>query len=94
MVQLSHPYVTTRKTMALTTWTSVGKVMALLFNTLSRSVIASLPRSKHPLVSRLQSLSPAILKPEIKLGCVKCKRRLPSENVELMVTYVKFMGQG
>ena len=47
MVQLSHPYVTTGKTMALTIWTFVGKVMSLLFNTLSRFVIAFLPRSKH-----------------------------------------------
>ena len=47
MVQLSHPYVTTGKTIALTTGTIVGKVMSLLFNMLSRFVIAFLPRSKH-----------------------------------------------
>ena len=47
MVQLSHPYRTTGKTIALTRWTFVGKVMSLLFNTLSRFVIAFLPRSKH-----------------------------------------------
>ena len=46
MVQLSHPYMTTGKTMPLTTWTFVGKVMSLLFNTLSRFIIAFLPRSK------------------------------------------------
>ena len=46
-VQLSHPYMTTRKTIALTIWTFVGKVMSLLFNTLSRLVIAFLPRSKY-----------------------------------------------
>ena len=46
MVQLSHPYMTTGKTIALTTWTFYGKVMSLLFNTLSRFVIAFLPRSK------------------------------------------------
>ena len=47
MVQLSHPYMTTGKTIALTIWTIVGKVMSLLFNMLSRFVIAFLPRSKH-----------------------------------------------
>ena len=53
MVQLSHPYITTGKTMALTRWTFVGKVMSLLFNTLSRLVIAFLSRSKHLLISWL-----------------------------------------
>ena len=53
MVQLSHPYMTTGKTIALTKWTFVGKVMSLLFNMLSRSVIAFLPRSKHLLISWL-----------------------------------------
>ena len=48
MVQLSHPYLTTGKTIALTRWSFVGKMMSLLFNTLSRLVIASLPRSKRP----------------------------------------------
>ena len=55
MVQLSHPYRTTGKTTALTIQTSVGKVMSLLFNTLSTFVIAVLPRSKHLLISWLQS---------------------------------------
>ena len=50
-VQLSHPYMTTRKTIALTRWTFVDKVMSLLFNMLSRLVITFLPRSKHPLIS-------------------------------------------
>ena len=54
MVQISHPYMITRKTKALTTWTSIGKVMSLLFNMLSRFVIAFLPRSKHLLISWLQ----------------------------------------
>ena len=54
-VQLSHPYMTTGKTIALTIWTFVGKVMSLLFNTLFRFVIAWLPRSKHLLISWLQS---------------------------------------
>ena len=55
MVQLSHPYMTTGKTMVLTIQTIVGKVMSLLFNMLSRFVIAYLPRSKHLLISWLQS---------------------------------------
>ena len=54
MVQLSHPYMTTRKTIALTRWTFVGKVMSLLFNMLSRLVITFLPRCKHLLISWLQ----------------------------------------
>ena len=60
-VQLSHPYMTTGKTMALTRWTSVGKVMSLLFNMLSRLVITFLPRSKRLLISWLRSLSAVIL---------------------------------
>ena len=64
MVQLSHPYMTTGKTIALTRWTFVGKVMSLLFNMLSRFVIAFLPRSKHLLISWLQSPSAVILEPK------------------------------
>ena len=63
MVQLSHPYMTTGKTIALAIWTSVGKVMSLLFNMLSRFVVAFLPRSRHLLISWLQSLSSVILEP-------------------------------
>ena len=63
MVQLSHLYMTTGKTIALTRWTFVGKVMYLLFNMLLRLVIAFLPRSKRLLVSWLQSLSAVILEP-------------------------------
>ena len=63
-VQLSHPYMTTRKTIALTRRTFVGKVMSLLFNKLSRFVIAFLPRSNRLLISRLQSPSAVILKPK------------------------------
>ena len=62
-VQLSHPYVTTGKTIALTRRTSVGKVMSLLFNMLSRLVITFLPRSKRLLISWLQSPSAVILEP-------------------------------
>ena len=64
MVQLSHPYMTTRKTIALTRQTLVSKVMSLLFNTLPRLVIAFLPRSKHLLISWLQSPSAVILEPK------------------------------
>ena len=55
IVQFSHPYMTTGKTIALSRWTFVGKVMSLLFNMLSRLVITFLPRSKHLLISWLQS---------------------------------------
>ena len=61
IVQLSHPYMTTGKTIALTRQTFVGKVMSLLFNMLSSLVIAFLPRSKHLLISWLQSPSAVIL---------------------------------
>ena len=70
-VQLSHPYVTTGKTTALTRRTFAGKVMSLLFNMLSRLVITFLPRSKHLLISWLQSPSAVILEPpEIKSDTV------------------------
>ena len=64
IVQLSHPYMTTGKTIALTSWTFVGKVMSLLFNMLSRLVITFLPRSKRLLISWLQSPSAVILEPK------------------------------
>ena len=64
MVQLTHPCVTTGKTIALTTKTFISKVVSLVFNTLSRLVIAFLPRSKHLLISWLQSLSAVILEPK------------------------------
>ena len=63
IVQLSHPYMTTGKTIAMTRWTFVGKVMSLLFNMLSRLVITFLPRSKHLLISWMQSPSAVILEP-------------------------------
>ena len=63
-VQLSHPYMTTRKIRALTRWTFVGKVMSLFFNMLSRLVITFLPRSMCLLISWLQSLSAVILEPQ------------------------------
>ena len=61
IVQLSHPHMTTGKTIALTIWTFVGKVMSLLFNMLSRLVITFLPRSKRLLISWLLSSSAVIL---------------------------------
>ena len=64
IVQLSHPYMTTGKTIALTRRTFVGKVPSLLFNMLSRLVIAFLPRSKHLFISWLQSPSAVILEPK------------------------------
>ena len=64
IVHLSHPYMTTGKTKALTRWTFVGKVMSLLFNMLSRLVMAFLPRSKCLLISWLQSPSAVILEPK------------------------------
>ena len=70
-VQLSHPYMTTGKTIALTRWTFVGKVMSLLFNMLSRLVVTFLTRSKRLLISWLQSPSAVILEPkEIKSDTV------------------------
>ena len=63
-VQLSHPYMTIGKTIALTRWTFVGKVMSLLFNMLFRLVTTFLPRSKHLLISWLQSPSAVILEPQ------------------------------
>ena len=64
IIQLSHPYMTTGKTVALTKRTFVGKVMSLLFNILSRFVIAFLPRSKHLFISWLQSPFAVILEPK------------------------------
>ena len=63
IVQISHPYVTVGKTIALKRWTSVGKAMSLLLNMLSRLAVTFLPRSKRLLISWLQSPSAVILKP-------------------------------
>ena len=83
MVQLSHPYMTTGKTIALTRWTFVGKVMSLLFNMLSRLVITFLSRSKRLLISWLQSPSAVILEPQkTKLATVSAV--LPSICHEVM----------
>ena len=73
IAQLSHPCMTTGKTIALIRWTFVGKVMSLLFNMLSRLVITCLPRSKGPLISWLQSPSAVILEPKkIVCRCFHC----------------------
>ena len=83
IVQLSHPYMTTGKTIALTRWTFVDKVMSLLFNMLSRLVITFLLRSKHLLISWLQSPSAVILEPrKTKSATVStdCSAYLPWSN--------------
>ena len=72
IVQLSHPYMTTRKTIALTRQTSVGKVNSLFFNMLSRLVITLLPRSKCLLISLLLSPSTVILEPKKVCHCLHC----------------------
>ena len=73
VVQLLHPYMTTGKTIALRRWTFVGKVMSMLFNMFSRLVITFLPRSKHLLISWLQSSSAVILEPPKKVSrCFHC----------------------
>ena len=83
IVQLSHPYMTTGKTIALTRWTFVDKVMSLLFNMLSRLVIAYLPRRKCLLISWLQSPSAVILEPK-KIKSVNVSIISPSICHELM----------
>ena len=75
-VQLSHPYMTTGKTIALTRQTFVGKVMSLILNMLSRLVVTFLPRSKRLLISWLQSPSAVILEPPKNKGC-HCFHYLP-----------------
>ena len=82
-VQLSHPYLTIGKTIALTRWTFVGKVMSLLFNMLSRLVITFLPRSKCLLISWLQSPSAVILEPP-KIKSVTLSTVSPSISHEVM----------
>ena len=73
IAQLSHPYMTTGKTIALTRWTFVGIVMSLLFNMLSRFIVGFLPRSMSPLISLLQSPSAVILEPKkIVCHCFHC----------------------
>ena len=93
MVQLSHPYMTPGRTIALTIWTFVSKVMSLLFNTLSRFVIAFLPRSKHLLISWLQSQSAVILEPK-KIKSVTISVLSPSICHEMMGPSHPYMATG
>ena len=85
IVQLSHPYMTIGKTIALTRWTFVGKVISLLFHMLSRFVIAFLSRSKRLLISWLQSPSAVILEP----------RKIKSDTVSTVSPFIshEVMGQ-
>ena len=83
MVQLSHPYMTTGKTIALTIQTFVGKLMSLLFNMLSRFVIVFLPRTKRLLISWLQSPSAVILETP-KIRSVTVSTVSPSVSLEMM----------
>ena len=89
MVQLSHPYMTTGKTIALIRRTFVSKVMSLLFNMLSRLVIAFLPKSKHLLISWLQSPSAVILEPK-KIKSVTVSTVSPSICHEVMRKFIWF----
>ena len=82
-VQLSHPYMTTGKTIALTRWTFVGKIMSMLFNMLSRLVITFLPKSKCLLISQLQSPSAVILEPQ-KIKSDTISTVSPSISYEVM----------
>ena len=83
MAQLSHPYLTTGKTIALTRWTFIGKVMSLVFNMLSRLVIAFLLRSKRLLISWLQSLSTVILEDVNYILRVWTRQNLKTDNADL-----------
>ena len=83
MIQISHPYMTTGKTIALTTWTFMSKVMSLLCNTLSRFATAFLPRNKNVLISWVQSPSAVILEPK-KRKCVNAPAFSPSIYHEVM----------
>ena len=92
IVQLSHPYMTMGKTIALTRRTFVGKVMSLLFNMLSRMVIAFLPRSKHLLISWLQSPSALILEPKkiksVTVSLSICHDVMGLETVETVADFI------
>ena len=83
IVQLSHPYMTTGKAIVLTRWTFVGKITSLLFNMLSRLVIAFLPRNKHLLISWLHSPSAVILEPK-KIKSVTVSTVSPSVRHKVM----------
>ena len=88
MVQFSHPDMTTRKTIALTIWTFVGKVMSLFFNMLTRFVMTFLPKSKCLLISWLQSLSTGILEPK-KIKSVTTSNFSPLDLVQMTISSIK-----
>ena len=95
IVQLSHPYMTTGKTIALTRWTFVGKIISMLFNMLSRLVITFLPWSKRLLISWLQSPSPVILEPpQIKSVTVSTvspsSRMMKSQTLNIKICLIFF----
>ena len=96
IVQLSHPYMTTGKTIALTRWNFVDKVMSLFFNTLSRLVITFLPRSKHLLISWLQSPFAVILEPQNIVISIKnlVKGPLLAQSLQLCLTLCNPMDHG
>ena len=89
MVQFSHSYMINGKTIVLTRWSFVSKVMSLLFNMLSRLVIAFLPKSKHLLISWLQSPSAVILEPK-KIKSVSVSTVSPSICHEVMRKFIWF----
>ena len=90
MAQLSHPYMNTGKTKALTRWTFVGKVMSLLFNMLFRLVLTFLPRSKRLLIAWLQSPSAVILEPP-KIKSYIVSTVSPSISHEVMGPYAMIL---
>ena len=90
IVQLSHPYMTNGKTIALTRWTFVDKVMSLLFNMLSRLVITFLPRSKHLLISWLQSPSAVFMALLIIFQANFIYTRRPVQNI---IAWLKFLAK-
>ena len=91
IVQLSQPYMTTGKTIALTRWKFVGKVMSLLFGMLSRLVKAFLPRSRHLLISWLQSPSAVILEPK-KMKSLTVSIVSPSNNISMWYFSLVYYG--
>ena len=90
MVQLSHPSMTTGKTIALTMWTFAGKVMSLLFNMLSRFVMAFLPRGTPLIISWLQSPSAVIFEPK-KIKSLTVSVVSPSICLEVMILHVAML---
>ena len=87
IAQLSHPCMTTGKAIALTRWIFVDKVMSLLFNMLSRLIIIFLPRSKHLLISWMQSPSAMILEPS-KIKSVTVSIVFPSICIQILTCYI------